>query len=67
MLICGTSSLPYIDDEEANEEQIDSVVETPVDDRYTDDSSDSSMDSDSSDCNELTMWLGSSVVRVLAR
>ena len=40
------SGLPYINDEE-DEEQIDSVVETPVDDRYTDDSSDSSTDSDS--------------------
>ena len=67
MLLCGTSSPPSIDDEEEDEEQIDSVVETPVDDRYTDDSSYSSMDSDSSDCNRLTMWLGSSVFRVLAR
>ena len=67
MLICGTSSLPSIDDEEEDEEQIESVVETPVDDRCTDDSSDSSTDSDCADCNGLTMWLGSSVVRVLAR
>ena len=34
------SGLPSIDDEEDDEEQIDSVVETPVDDRYTDNSSD---------------------------